>query len=412
MNLPIAILFLVYFLIMVRQIGTLKIQIWQAMVLGAMAVLLFGQISPANALKAINLDVLLFLFGMFVIGQALEKSGYLSHISYNLFKGANSLDHTILFILFGVGAASAFLENDSLAIMGTLAVLPFAKRHKINPKLLLLAVAFAVTIGSVPSPIGNPQNLLVAINGNVGNPLVFFNYLLVPTIVNLFIAYALLRLFYRKEFANRTIEHIQSPIKDARLASLSKISLVLIVLLMLADVLSVFFKPGFNFRLSYIAVIAVLPILLFSQKRYELIKRVDWNTMLFFSAMFILMESVWETGFFQSAISSMRIGITSIFAIFSISTLLSQLISNVPLTALYLPALIQAGASPKAMMALAAGSTIAGNLFVLGAASNVIIIQRAEKQAGVSLTFFDFAKIGIPLTMLNVFVYWVFLTIV
>jgi Na+/H+ antiporter NhaD/arsenite permease-like protein len=63
------------------------------------------------------------------------------------------------------------------------------------------------------------------------------------------------------------------------------------------------------------------------------------------------------------------------------------------------------------MIALAAGSTIAGNLFILGAASNVIIIQNAEKKTGATLTFLDFAKIGIPLTILNIFIYWLFLVL-
>jgi Na+/H+ antiporter NhaD/arsenite permease-like protein len=61
------------------------------------------------------------------------------------------------------------------------------------------------------------------------------------------------------------------------------------------------------------------------------------------------------------------------------------------------------------MMALAAGSTIAGNLTILGAASNVIIIQNAEKKYGETLSFRDFVRIGVPLTILNVGVYWLFL---
>ncbi|MCX7698030.1 MAG: anion transporter, partial [Candidatus Goldbacteria bacterium] len=59
-------------------------------------------------------------------------------------------------------------------------------------------------------------------------------------------------------------------------------------------------------------------------------------------------------------------------------------------------------------LALAAGSTIAGNLFILGAASNVIIIQNAEKK-GETITFFEFARIGVPLTFINIIIYWLFL---
>jgi len=91
--------------------------------------------------------------------------------------------------------------------------------------------------------------------------------------------------------------------------------------------------------------------------------------------------------------------------------LLSQMVSNVPLVALYLPVLLKAGATTAGLMALAAGSTIAGNLFILGAASNVIIIQNAEKKFRETLTFLDFAKIGIILTTINVLVYYLLLTV-
>ena len=93
----------------------------------------------------------------------------------------------------------------------------------------------------------------------------------------------------------------------------------------------------------------------------------------------------------------------------AVSVLLSQLISNVPLVALYLPVLQHAGAGTPELMALAAASTFAGNLFILGAASNVIVIQNAERRAGVTLTFLEFARAGVPLTAINAIIYWVFL---
>jgi len=383
------------------------------MLFGALAVLITGQISPIDALKSINLDVMLFLFGMFVVGQALEESGYLSHLSYRLFKRAKSANHLILFILFGMGVASAFLMNDTVAIIGTPIVLLLAKKNNTSPKLLLLALAFAVTIGSVMSPIGNPQNLLIAINSNILNPFItFFKFLFIPTMINLFLAYILLRSFYKKQFHGNLLNYSQEPIRDDRLALLSKFSLILIIVLVLAKIATVFWGLQIDFRLTYIALIAALPILVLRSKRFDIMKKIDWHTLIFFAAMFILMESVWESGFFQSMITGTNLNITSIFMILAISVFLSQLISNVPLVALYLPMLIHAGASTKEMVTLAAGSTIAGNLFILGAASNVIIIQNAEKKAGETLTFLEFAKVGIPLTIVNVVVYWFFLNVI
>ncbi len=114
---------------------------------------------------------MVFLFGMFVIGEALSQSGYLAHLSYKLFRRAKNVDQLVLLILFVVGFFSAILMNDTLAIIATPLMVMFAKKHDISNKLLLLTLAIAITTGSVMSPIGNPQNLLIALNGDIVNPL-------------------------------------------------------------------------------------------------------------------------------------------------------------------------------------------------------------------------------------------------
>ncbi len=406
------VLALVFLLIIVRRIGKLRFQIWQIMTLGAIAVLATLQISPLKALKSINLDVVFFLFGMFIVGEALEASGYLSYLSYKLFRRAKSLDSLVLIILFGMGLMSAFLMNDTLAIIGTPVVLLLARKADTSPKILLLALAFAITIGSATSPIGNPQNLLIAVNGNVANPFItFFRYLLIPTLINLLAAYLLLRLYYRKQFnRNEIIDHPE-PIKDPKLALLSRVSLVLLFILVLAKIVTVFAGLKIDFRLTYIALTAALPIILFSPKRFTIIRKIDWSTLLFFAAMFILMASVWNSGIFQKVINSTNLQLTSVPVIMGISIVLSQFISNVPLVALYLPMLMQMGVGTAGLMALAAGSTIAGNFSILGAASNVIIIQNAEQKSKETLTFWEFVRIGVPLTIINILVYWLFFTI-
>jgi len=405
----IIVLLVVFVLIAVRQIGRFRLQIWQAMLLGAVAVLVTGQISPAEALTAINLDVILFLFGMFVVGQALEESGYLSHLSSRLFGRAKTVDSLLLLIMFGAGLLSAFLMNDTLAIIGTPVMLEIARKTGIRPKLLLLSLAFSVTIGSVMSPIGNPQNLLVAINGNIPSPFItFLRYLAVPTLVNLFLTYLILKFFYRGHLKNEPLTHSPDPITDPALAGLSKVSLIIIVVLVLAKIIVSLVGPNIDFRLTYIALVAALPIILLSHRRLGIVRRIDWTTLIFFAAMFVLMQSVWDSGYFQNVMANLQLNLQSTGIIMAVSIVLSQLISNVPLVALYLPVLSHLGAATKEMMALAAGSTIAGNFSILGAASNVIIIQNAEKKAGETLTFWEFVRIGIPLTAVNALVYWLF----
>jgi Na+/H+ antiporter NhaD/arsenite permease-like protein len=161
-------------------------------------------------------------------------------------------------------------------------------------------------------------------------------------------------------------------------------------------------------RLSYIALVGAAPILLGSPRRLSILRRIDWQTLVFFAAMFVLMASVWDTGVFQRAFAESGIDLAAPGSDLGIGVLLSQLISNVPLVALYLPLLQQTGATEAALLALAAGSTLAGNLLILGAASNVIIVESADRR-GVHLSLLEFARVGVPLTALQVGIYWVFL---
>ncbi len=406
-NVPVIALAAVLILIAVRQLGEFKLQIWQIMLLGALVVLAFGRTTLRDAAYAINLDVMIFLGGMFVIGEAMQESGCLIHLFNKLFCRAKNLDQLLLLILFAMGFLSALLMNDTLAIIGTPFMLYLARTLKVSPKLLLLALAFAITTGSALSPIGNPQNLLISINGKLANPfLVFLQYLFLPTFVNLLLAYLLLRFFYRDHFQNGPLQICQEDILDPRLSYLSCISIILLLVLISAKIGAVILGHGEEFRLTYIALFSALPIVIFSERRYDVLKHIDWRTLIFFASMFVLMDSVWRSGAVQTLLAANSFNFTSVPSILALSVLFSQIISNVPFVALFQPLLMNP--STRDLMALAAGSTIAGNLFILGAASNVIIIQNAEK-SGETLTFLDFARVGVPLTLLNVLVYWIFL---
>src|SRR3989337_2477092 len=111
---PPVILAIVFTLITIRQVGNIRLAIWQIMLMGAVAAILTGSISPLSAIAAIDLDVMLFLFCMFVVGEAMVESGYLNHLAYGLFCRARSVGSLVLYILFLMGFFSAFLMNDTI----------------------------------------------------------------------------------------------------------------------------------------------------------------------------------------------------------------------------------------------------------------------------------------------------------
>ena len=392
-----------------RQVFRFNLRIWQIMLGGAVAVLISGQISPSDALGAINIDVMLFLFGMFIVGEAMVESGYLSLLSGRIFSHARTRQQVVFLILFGMGLFSAVLMNDTLAIIGTPLVLSLATKFRISPKLMLLSLAIAVTTGSVMSPIGNPQNLLIAVDSGMDAPFVTFGYyLLIPTLLSLGCAFLYIRMSFRTEFSDQVFK--PDPVEVHENTSILPVQCSLAVILILAaiNITASFIGGKILVPLPFIAVCAAVPVLLFSRSPVRLVKNIDWPTLVFFAAMFVLMESVWQTGFFQAFVHGSMV--TSVPMILLTSVVISQFISNVPFVALFQPMILEAGGTTAELMALAAGSTIAGNLTILGAASNVIIIQNAEKQ-GQTLTFFEFARIGIPLTMLQIGIYWVWLSL-
>jgi Na+/H+ antiporter NhaD/arsenite permease-like protein len=403
------VLAVVFLLIAIRQVGRFTIRIWQVMLGGALAVLLTGRISLPDAFLAINVDVMVFLFGMFVVGEAMVDSGYLSCMAGRVFSRAKNPDQVVLFILFGTGILSAVLMNDTVAIIGTPLMLGLAAKWKVSPRLLLLSLAIAITTGSVMSPIGNPQNLLVAVNSGMASPfMTFAAWLLVPTLISLGAAFIVLRLSYPGEFSARAAEPDTNTVCDGALFFLTKCSLAVIFMLAGLKIVSSLAGIPVPVTLPLIALAAAAPILLLSPRRYSVLRAIDWPTLVFFAAMFILMESVWQTGFFQSFVNSSSI--SSVPLILGTSIIISQFISNVPFVALFQPMIMQDGGTTAQLMALAAGSTLAGNLTILGAASNVSIIQNAEKN-GESLTFFEFARVGVPVTLVQVVVYLVWLSL-
>lgn len=407
-QLPLVVLVLVLLLIVVRRIGGVRLAIWQIMTGGAVVMVAGGGLAPREAWHAIDGDVMLFLFGVFLIGQALIDSGYLQRLGYRIFSRAASPGALLALVVFTSGLGSALLMNDTLAIIGTPLMVLLARQHRLPPPLLLLALAFAVTTGSVMSPIGNPQNLLIALGAGMANPFVsFFATLALPTLLALAACWLVLRLAFRRHFTAAVLVHEETPLRDASLARLSRASLLLLVLLIGARIAVTLFNPAWSFPLTWIALGAATPLLL-HRRRLQLLRELDWATLVFFAALFIVMAGVWQSGVLQQLVGAIGGSITALPSILFAGLGLSQLISNVPLVSLYLPLLLEAQAPQSALLALAAASTLAGNLLVLGAASNVIIIQNAERD-GVHIGYWEFAKVGVLLTLVQVGIFVPFL---
>ena len=173
-----------------------------------------------------------------------------------------------------------------------------------------------------------------------------------------------------------------------------------------------------NFNLATVALLGGAIIFLVSERRTEILRSVDWSIIVFFMSLFIVVQGFWASNALQSLMSYLpslnpNDLTVSLGVIILTSLLFSQLISNVPFVAVYIRVMQCAGFtgnSVKAWVALAGSSTLAGGLTLLGAASNVIILEEAEGR-GSGYSSLEFSKIGLLVTVPNILMLYLFLRI-
>lgn len=407
------------------------IPIWTAMLIGAALMVGLQVIGVEAALVSVNLEVIAFLFGMFSIVSALERAGVLRLIAIKMLAIAKTPSKLLMTFVVGMGLLAGFLVNDTIAVLGVPIVNYVARQAGIRSVVLLLALSFGVTVGSVMTPIGNPQNLLIAIQSGISIPFItFLMYLTVPTVVNLFVTYFILRVYYRKEITSEYSSIIssieisekvsQQQVYEPRLAKISiTILLVTIAGFIISEILH--FLDIFNFSLSTVAMLGATAIYALSRERVEIVKMVDYSVLVFFGGMFVVTSALWSSGavsiLFTNYIPSPNPNdlVQSTTVISAASIGISQILSNVPFVALYNFVMIDSGFTGQHIdqwLMLAAASTIAGNLTILGAASNIIIIEAAESRGVYAFTFLEFFKVGSIITAANITVYYFFIVLI
>jgi len=394
--------------------------IWCVMAFASFMVILFGLVSFDDISSVIDLDVILFLIGMFSLVGLANSSGLLKLISLwfiSIFRRRVTLIYGSS-LLFGV--LSAFAVNDTVALMGPPIAYTLSRVAGIDPKFMFLLLAFSLTIGSVMTPIGNPQNLLITIESGIEAPFItFIIKLIIPTIVNLLLTtYVMLKVFKIRDDEVRIglIPHeVLRSRRDAILAGLG--ILLTITLLIINDVLELYGALHIKYR-GVIPFVVAAGIYLLTTNPRNVLSEIDWGTIVFFITMFITMEGIWNSGVLQPLLNLLlptkEYGISSILRITLASVVISQLLSNVPFVKLfirYMNDLGYRGSDTTEWLTLAMSSTIAGNLTILGAASNVIILEVLETKMKSTITFVEFLKIGCLITTINILVYLAFLII-
>ncbi|KZL20595.1 Inner membrane protein YbiR [Pseudovibrio axinellae] len=413
MSVSLGISALIFLGIAVRQWLPPMVRIWHIMLAGAIVLLLLGEITPVAAFHAVDWQLIFYLFAVFSIASSLYDTGLSQEIADMLLKRANA-GLALLWFVVASAICAAVLTNDAAAVIGVPIAIILSKAFQWRLAVVLVALCAAVTVGSMISPVGNPQNILVVNAANFPNMLAtFMIWALVPGVICLV---AVFFRFHRLVQKNATddsmmvsdgVETQAEAVEVSRRQWPALVSVALLVGIIVGDSLGrTYFDLG-ELPFGWVGLVSCLPIYLAGDERLRVLKEVDWATLVFFVAMFVVTGALYASGSLQYLLGSLQGELDDLTITAVVSFWASQLFSNVPVVELYLKLLD--GGSTGTFMMLSTISTVAGNLFIISAASNVIVVQQAEKFGAVSFTFWQFCWWMLPITVFCVVVSYVWI---
>ena len=359
---------------------------------GAGLMVAAGALPLEDAYKAIDLDTITLLLGMMIVVANLRLSGFFAVANTWVAARARRPAGLLAAVILVSGVFSAFLVNDAICLVLAPLVADLARGARRNPVPYLLAVALASNVGSAATITGNPQNIMI---GTIsGIPYTKFAMTLAPVaLAGLALSFALLVLLYRREFL--TAERLVPVLVDQR------INKVLIVRSLVATVavVALFFAGQPPAKAAII--VGALLLLTRRVRSTRIYAEIDWSLLLMFSGLFIIVAGAEHALLTPDMLTSAaQLHLDRPWMLSGLTAVLSNLVSNVPAVLMLKPFVAALPDSTRAWLMVAMASTFAGNFTVLGSIANLIVIEKAGWK-GVTIDFWAYARVGMPLTLLT-----------
>jgi anion transporter len=412
LSLAIAIFVLAYVLIASEKISRIAIALG-----GAAAMFVIGATDADKAFYShetgIDWNVIFLLLGMMIIVGVIHKTGLFEFLAIKAIKKADgSPKKALVFLIILVAFSSAILDNVTTILLAVPMTIIVCKQLNVNPIPFLLSEVFASNIGGAATLVGDPPNIIIASRAGLS-----FNDFLIHmaplVIVAMLVITPILVWMFRKELVNTAEDRARvheldasSYLKNPDLLKKSLAVLSLVVVGFLAHSV-IHAEP------SVIALIgAGLLISISGLKPVDYVQDVEWGTLVFFAGLFVMVGALVNVGALQMLSDYLAAQVdgkpelaTGVLLV--LSAVVSGIVDNIPYVATMSPVVADLSAALPAQhgdvlwWALAFGADFGGNATIIGASANVVAIGLAAK-AGIKISFWQFAKYRIPITVISI----------
>lgn len=406
------------FVVAYALIATERIHKTTAALGGAGIVLAIGIVGSEDSFfshdTGIDWDVLFLLLGMMIIVGILRRTGVFEYTAIWAAKRAKGSPLRVLILLVLItAAASALLDNVTTVLLVAPVTLLVCDRLDIDPVPFLIAEVIASNIGGTATLIGDPPNIIVGSRAGLS----FNDFLLHLTpiaLIALAVFVLLLPRLFRGSFAvapDRVADVMsldeREAIHDPRL--LVKCGVVL------AGVFAAFLGHSvLHMEPSIVALLGAGVLVLVSKvATKDYLAAVEWETLLFFAGLFIMVGALVKTGAIErlanlAATATGGNALPTVLLVLVVSMLIAGVVDNIPYVATMSPVVADLastisdpGQSQALWWSLALGTDFGGNLTAVGASANVVMIGIAAR-AGAPISFWEFTRKGAVVTIITV----------
>jgi Na+/H+ antiporter NhaD/arsenite permease-like protein len=380
-----------YVLVSSRRVGWLGLDRPAAALLGAVACVATGALAPPDALAAIDEGTLLLLFGVMGMGAFLAVDGFFEQSERRLVRVARTPARLLALVVWCSGILSALITNDAVCVLAAPLVVRLIRVHRLPPLPFLLALATSANTGSVATLVGNPQNMLCGVLGDLSYREHLF--LMAPVAaIGLVINHALLAWWFREDLLRASLVAAEASAPTSRRASLT--------LAFIAGSAVVFALGG---HLAWTAAGGFVALMLLHRRDTKTLwSHIDWSILLFFAGLFVVVEGFTRSGvpaavFDRFPLAAGGEGLLGSLRLSGIFLVGANIVSNVPFILVVADQMSRLPDPRVAWELLAMASTFAGNLTLLGSVANIIVAEAAREIGGIG--FWQYLRVGLPLAV-------------
>lgn len=391
-------------------------------IFGAAAMLILNVVTQELAFDYIDFGTIFLLIGMMIIVSIIQRTGVFEYLAIRMAKLAKGEPwRVILFFSILTAVASAFLDNVTTILLVAPVTIVIADALGLNPIPFLIPEVLMANIGGTATLIGDPPNIMIGSATGLG----FLDFLinLAPVVIIIILAsMTYLEFVYRKNLKCDPKRKERVLKMNEHLAIKNKPLLIKSIIVLILTIIGFMIHQQLGYESATIALAGAALLLLISKiEPEEVFHDIEWPTIFFFAALFILvgaLEHIGVIGYLANQLFALTKGdlFFTVMLVLWGSALLSAFLDNIPFVATMIPLIKHFGEVSGMNItplwwALALGACLGGNGTLVGASANVIVAGLLNKH-GHKISFVQFMKIGFPVMILSIIISTIYMMVV